>query len=79
MSMLRTDSRAVAEAGSKNRAVQGVDQRLPIYPSLLRERVGYATRATRLCAPWRFITTIGDMAACLSPIFQTSVGKDGIA
>ena len=44
-----------------------------------RERDGYPPRATRLCASWRFITTIGDMAACSGPIFQTSVGKDGIA
>jgi len=79
MSMLRTESRAVAEAGSKNRAVQGVDQRLPIYTFLLRERDGYTTRATRLCAPSRFITTTGSMAACLGSIFQTIAGKDGIA
>jgi len=30
-------------------------------------------------APCRLITSVGDIAACLGPRFQTSVGKDGIA
>ena len=30
-------------------------------------------------APWRLITSVGDIAACAGAIFQTSIGKDGLA
>ena len=35
-------------------------------------------RATRLCAPGRLITIIANLAACSAPVFQTSIGKDGL-
>ena len=79
MSMQRTDSRAMAEAGSKNRTVQGIDQRLLIFTFLPREPGGYPTGATGPYAPWRLKTSVGDIAACAGAIFQTSIGKDGLA
>ncbi len=78
MSKQRIDSYAMAGAGSKNRTVQGIDQRLLIFTFLLRNRDGHPTGAKGPYAPWRLITSVGDIAARSGTIFLTSVGKDGL-
>jgi hypothetical protein len=53
-------------------ALVGRDAPPPVWQSIHRHR------ATRLCAPGRLITAFGNLAPCSAPVFQTSVGKDGL-
>lgn len=77
MSIQRTDSRTTAEAGSKHRAVERIDQRLLKLMFLLRERGWYPARAGHQ-APWRLIRSVGNIAPYSGAIFQTSIGKDDL-
>jgi hypothetical protein len=78
MSMQRTDRRVMLEAGSKNRPVQWIDRRVPIFALLQHELGEYPARTARLCARWPLVAAIGDWPVCAGPMFETSDGKDDL-